>query len=711
MHDRKRLHRMPFPSPGHLLVAMVTLCTAWLCWREFCERGGIPGYVPHRTTPGEAIRRVEERALLGRNAVPEFVKALSDSNPKIRRNALLGLGHIGPDAKSAIEQVRCCLTDENAQVRAYAVEPFWRISHKADEVAPILASMLRDNNDDVREAAAKTLQAIGHDATPSLLALLRDKSAMVRNSALRVLRLTNHAAASDDVADAVRELVDDPDREIQLNALVAEMIWRQPKPSDIRKLLLTDYTGISCGSSSMGKPLNPIDVALEAISRLGPAAEELLPDVIELLGKEEPLELPTTQQISLQGGMRRTEVAPRLERLLKALASMQALSRPTAPQLLRLAATLHGPARLSIATTLVAIGAPPSDVTPLLVSLLTDSDADSPENAGRLLVDVNPEEARRQVSVLIGQLLTDDGSVNALVLNALIGLAPQAREEVPALIALLDHRERLVFNAAARILRTIGPDAEAAVPALIAILVADSRDDWDRATAARTLGTIAHAARAAVPALIEAIRDPAELHEAESPDPIYIKSEYRAAAINALAAIHDARPSVLSALHAQISSESVNVRLAAMHGLVRLADNSPAVLDELVKLLSDSHANARANAALAISSVKADCRHVVGRLSEALTDENPYVRTAAAISLGEIGLDAKAAIPALRAAADDDNNAQSNLQYDMSFKRGRPRHAIVYLPRLYQISVTEAARTAISKIERDPASEALQPEP
>src|SRR5262249_33590840 len=160
------------------------------------------------------------------------------------------------------------------------------------------------------------------------------------------------------------------------------------------------------------------------------------------------------------------------------------------PLLLTLFEKVQGRWQLDIAWTLLEIGAEPWDVGRLVMPLLADNDDNIRFQAGRLCALAVPEEARRQGSKLDPQLASADAAVKKSALYAIWGLAPEARDAVPALALLLDDRDTDLACTAAFALRDVGPGAAAAVPTLRALLARRPAKVHFRGTIFKTLERI-----------------------------------------------------------------------------------------------------------------------------------------------------------------------------------------------------------------------------
>jgi HEAT repeat protein len=162
--------------------------------------------------------------------------------------------------------------------------------------------------------------------------------------------------------------------------------------------------------------------------------------------------------------------------------------------------------RWRAADILGRLGPEGKEATPALMEALSDKDMHvRTVVAGSLaaLGQPPPEAIPHLVTVVE---MGDLSSAAAAKTLSLYG--PEARVAIPALLAALKAKEGELRWNAARTLGKIGPKAEQAVPALVAGLKKDS-DPLVREHCAESLGEIGAAAGVAVPDLIAALKDPA----------------------------------------------------------------------------------------------------------------------------------------------------------------------------------------------------------
>lgn len=114
----------------------------------------------------------------------EFIKAVNDKDPVVRKNAVTILGEIG--ASDAVDTIGFALKDSDVRVRQAVVNALYLIN-KGDFVK-YLTLALTDEDPDIRASAALNLGRMKcKGAEESLLLLLNDPDDMVRAAAVKAL--------------------------------------------------------------------------------------------------------------------------------------------------------------------------------------------------------------------------------------------------------------------------------------------------------------------------------------------------------------------------------------------------------------------------------------------------------------------------------------------------------------------------------------------
>ncbi|TMQ35548.1 MAG: HEAT repeat domain-containing protein, partial [Planctomycetota bacterium] len=101
--------------------------------------------------------------------VPVLIEGVKDQKRwAIRGRAIFVLGEIGPAAKESVPALREALKDKYEDIRALAAISLGNMGATAKPAVPELRAALKDEDGGVREKAAKALEKIDK-ATPALL--------------------------------------------------------------------------------------------------------------------------------------------------------------------------------------------------------------------------------------------------------------------------------------------------------------------------------------------------------------------------------------------------------------------------------------------------------------------------------------------------------------------------------------------------------------
>ena len=302
--------------------------------------------------------------------------------------------------------------------------------------------------------------------------------------------------------------------------------------------------------------------ALQALGKIGPAAKEAVPEILEML-KERATSDAAFDALG--------EIGP---------AASEAL-----PALVKLVNNEDSPYRLKSLSTIERIRPSGPAMVKQIVKWMHDPSVSL--HAERVWNVLGPEDIP-SIKVLAR---SENSLERSMAVDKLCDLGQAA---MPALIELLKGNDPDVRNRVLRGFGQMGPPAKAAVPAIAEIL----RDkDWQlRSTAAITLGQIGPGAKPAVAALTAALRD--------------MDGDVRVCAIEALGRIGpDALPAV-AAIIERLHDDCDPVRSAAVRSLGRIGPGAKAAVPELEKLRRDpvDYVRQAADEALAAISSDAKCR-------------------------------------------------------------------------------------------------------
>jgi HEAT repeat protein len=146
---------------------------------------------------GGALRAL--RFLDCREAALPLAKALTNDNPRLRRDAALNLQVLSWDAKDALPALmKTAKEDKDPEVRRFATFAFSRIGGEPTVVLPLVIEKLSDSDPGVRTVAAQLIGEFGAHAKaaiPALLKTIQDESSTARNNAIHALNRIDHEAA------------------------------------------------------------------------------------------------------------------------------------------------------------------------------------------------------------------------------------------------------------------------------------------------------------------------------------------------------------------------------------------------------------------------------------------------------------------------------------------------------------------------------------
>jgi HEAT repeat protein len=611
-------------SLGQALALVAVAAVGWYLWSQVRDLGPEPEPVLREPSNDHIERMQSLEALISRgpDAVPELLERLSSDDPRGRRDAVMALGRIGPDAIDALGVVRDCLRDEDATVRQGALTAFSRITSDPDETVAIAAAMLSDSDSGARNVARDLLIRAGPRAVPALTPLLKSDSPAARLKALEVLEFGYKSA---EVVEAVRGLLADSDTGVRRQATGLIGRSRSFLPSEPRVWMRDVDSQIRVHG-------------IWAIDWHLPDAVDALPDLLSCIDLKDRNGSPL---------------------ILSCLQALKTAARPAIPILLEL---VDSPdlqnesalqSRIAIIETLDKIGAPSEDLARLAAQLVLN-----PVVGGRacaVLVRSAPDEARQQVSRLTAQLLGDGPALKPDILRTLGVFGAQAREAVPVLVPLLSSDDAEFRMLVASTVAKIDPQAAApAVPFLIASIDLNQLDPYENVPppAIDVLAEIGPPARDAVPKLLEAL----ERSNVEKPKTSETNRRYnslQAKLLRALGRIDVNNPTVVDALQRHLTNDDGDTYFEGADALASADLTVAGVRAGLDRIRHDRNPHVRVIAVWAIARRSGDPENAVAELLNEFEDEDPNIRAAAAIGLGKMGTAAAAAADRLRGALDD----------------------------------------------------------
>jgi HEAT repeat protein len=170
LRSNKKLHGETFEIIRRIGPGALPLLTDLLGWNEL-------------PIPRQAVSVLIDLAPDMETAQPALIRALSDEDPLLARDAARALGALGGRASSSVPHLVKALSHWDPLVRLYVAEALASIGPDAAVATPDLAKALRDPSPGARWAACEALAAIGPPAAPAvpeLLEALKDDYLYVR---------------------------------------------------------------------------------------------------------------------------------------------------------------------------------------------------------------------------------------------------------------------------------------------------------------------------------------------------------------------------------------------------------------------------------------------------------------------------------------------------------------------------------------------------
>ncbi|MGA8164435.1 MAG: HEAT repeat domain-containing protein, partial [Waddliaceae bacterium] len=421
--------------------------------------------------------------------------------------------------------------------------------------------------------------------------------------------------------------------------------------------------------------------AFSVLKGIGPAAEEAVPALIEVLRNREDL-FRWDAAITLAAiGPAAEEAVPALIEALRdevsrgedkcanlggiiiTLGYIGYAAKEAVPALIE---TLRDEDKVIRNLTILALGAigyGAADAVWDLVIVFRCGNAETKERVAHALGEIGPA-AEKAVPVLIETVLRRDEDPHVIekVKEALVRIGPAA---AAAFVDALNNQDEYVRWVAARLLGNIGSAPEEAVPVLIEAL--RDGDEHDRGEAANALGKMGPVAEEAVPALVRALRDENQkvrLEAAHALERIGLAAkEVVSALIEALqdGGGQEREVAFTLGILAPVPKEVIPALFTVLLNASRDVDEQvrertfyflrqigPEVMSTLIDSLDHQDMDVRERTADILGQIGRRAEEAAPALTiRALRDKNQKVRYKAVEALGEIGPAAKKSVPAL----------------------------------------------------------------
>ncbi len=630
---------------------------------------------------------------------------LASSDAEERREAAVDLGRVG---RPAVPLLLRALADTDWRVRKTAVEALVALGGE-DVTSGLVRHLSAEDNAGARNSAIEALAILGAASVPALLPLLKNNDPDVRKFAIDVLGDIQDRRAVPDLIDAVR----DGDENVRVAAAEALGKIRDGRAVDVLVSCLSastqgwlDYAAAEAlGEIGDERALGPLLAALDRSSLREPVLESLgkignaatLAPLIS--GLSDPLRIVREVSIGALYSIHRKSQAAERGRIVETIRG--ACGELAAVLLKEVIETSGGHLQRAALAILGWCGRP--DAVPVLLGLLREEDMEEPVaqalrsiGAGaapqlisrlhddnvlvrRVAAVVLGDLGRREAEpALIGMLGDENGHVRGAAAEALGRL--KTRSAVPALIHLLEDEYEQVQECAIRALASVGD--ESATENLFRDF--SSRDAGMRRNIVRLLGMLGSAA--AVDALAFALKD--------------AESAVRKAVVAGLSALGG--QGTLRPLLLAITDDDPEVRMLAAEALARTGAEEAG--NALVPLLDDEDLWVRAAAARGLGAL------APGRFSAVLTshlDQSSDIFLLALVEVLGRAADPAACGPLLALADHEDHEVRKTVLLALgSFDWDRVRPTVI--SRLFDPhwSVRKTAAELL-RHRRDPATDQI----
>jgi HEAT repeat protein len=605
--------------------------------------------------------------------------AMKESDTSIRRKAIDALGQIGPPAREALPQLRTALQDAQEEFRWAAAVAVANIApQEAAPVVPILTAGLDKPRAEglsfVHWPTVFLFIKIGEPVVPALTAALRKPKAEQQFMAALLGAIGPPAKPA---VPAILNLCQSADPKIRLAAAQALVNIDPRQASHVVPVLIDSLQNadslVRDDAARMLGELGPVakDAApallaglqsekddpslwfFEALGLIGVEAKETLPALLDMLKHGRPKDIiAAAYALRLLGPAAQTAVP-----LLRARAAVpfslefnpaaEALARidpsqmPFTPPAF-LFALQDKDDRWGALAALTAMGPAAKDALPALRWGLEEWSPAQRLCAIRALARIDPNEAVKQIPVLLDMLRGNKCKEAAYAAQALAQLGALAAPATPALIDALKVSHLRLPAAVA--LGAIGPYAKSAIPALIRLYeeteVADPQSNAETRALEKLLTDPDELVRAFQVRYFEpAMPFPAglglgDIVDARVPSEVRLRRHI----VRALGLIGTASPEAIKLLKRARSDPDARLALLAASALVRLDPMAaPDVLPALRGALTDPHWAVRSGAAAALGEIGCGASATLSALQSLRKDPVRHVRREAAKAIWRVG--------------------------------------------------------------------------
>ena len=576
---------------------------------------------------------IEVLAGIGRpaeSATAELRKLLKADNRNLRIRAALAVWKVGGDSKGVPEIFAEGLKGASTIVRREAILALGSIGPDAAAATTALVDCLDDPDYTLRNQVANTIRQFGKAATPALLGCLKSKSAITRQNALIHLGVTS---LGKEHVPAVSALLRDDTPRCRVEA--ARLLWKMGEtgPPVVAALLE--------GVKAPNGEFQPI--ILQTLSNSTERPKTLLPVLRVCIDGFNDYYRVQAARILFEVEKKPDRVLPLYLEILRdpsvenrgyagfamsAIADMKADALPALPRLIELVKTSSRNAPYDLRKVLAGIGTPA--VAPLVEILESSSlpaDSHGYETAIAALGDLGAPAAKAVLPLLSSR----DEAVRVRAIRVFSGLGAHAKDAVPKLIEAIPNRSLAVRHAAVQALGRLGEVALPAVPRLVE--TAGDRDANLRLLSLQALASISPDTEEFVPLCLPLLRDP--------------NASIRQAALQLLLAAADHKAILPAALKLLDDPLTRGVGLTLIGAM---GTGGAKAVPRLAKLLAESDARSKQVIVVALGQIGPPAKAVAPALLDLLTSTDSNLVNCVAQSLRNIEPDAKASLPKLLAS-------------------------------------------------------------
>lgn len=598
---------------------------------------------PSPAVRAEALARLGSYGLKAKDALPEYIRLISDADENVRSRAYYALQALGAEAAPAVPTIARLLASKEYGSQDQAIGTLGTIGPAAKSTAPLLESKLTE---------------FGNDAVPLALARMGVEAPLLK------ILTTGEDWQRSRVAEGSRGLA-------------------KPSPQTIAALIkICTSDSYEYGRANAAESLGYFqpstkEITAALVKALQDESETVRRDAATSLGKVEP---------KFDEAIGALVAATKDEKEWVREAATASLGKYQGAADARLNAIVDGMLKIGRVPSYSAESAALSNGTaefyPLLVKLARDAQADDARRAlavhGIVAMCGNEkfatEDQKREIGELMKRIATDAAQPPTLraAANCSLRTFRLQEHEDPALW-ITGVEQGTLPGTRAHCINFIGWEKVAAgIPATVKAL-----EDADKDVASTAISSIVRFgpdAAPAVPVLVKLLKDS--------------KHPHRSSICEALGEIGLKPELCLPALAPAIDDkDNGGVRSSAMRAIARLIakndlDAKPWIPQFLARLPKEESYN-RDSVVNALKELGPKAAPATPQLVALLTDESEFFRKRVAVALGEIGPGAKDAAPALLEAIKTWKEPDDAIEALGKIKHGGDEFAVL-VPKLFE---------------------------